>query len=221
MTAEDISARIGLSMAGSAWAMTDRACPAPPPEPEWRGLVCEVTDPPRAALQRTMNTNFHFRVVPPPALRNSATWMRRLFDDGPNAVRGRMGRHREEVLDGSYLDHEVLYTGVPPHEVARGPQAQVVLGGRPILHPDPRKAPFLLLTPGRTAQVAAYLATADFEVLWQCARNNLMTGTACPEEHKRQVLASAHENLTVFYATAAVRGDAVVKWLETGNGVHA
>jgi hypothetical protein len=167
-----------------------------------------------------MDMNFHFRVVPPPALRNSANWMRRLFEDGPDAVRERPGRHREEVLDGSYLDHEVLYAGVPPHDVTRGPRAQVVLGGRPILHPDPRKAPFLLLTPGRTAEVAAYLATADFEALWQCARNSLMAGTACSEERKRQALASAHENLTAFYATAAVRGDAVVKWLETGKGAH-
>jgi hypothetical protein len=46
-----------------------------------------------------MSLYFHLRAVPPPALRNSATWFRRLFADDWTTVRERIGRHREEVLD--------------------------------------------------------------------------------------------------------------------------
>jgi hypothetical protein len=48
-----------------------------------------------------MSDYFHLRAVPPSALRNSANWMQRLFEDDWDAVRERIGRHREEVLDKS------------------------------------------------------------------------------------------------------------------------
>ncbi|MFF0203742.1 DUF1877 family protein [Streptomyces sp. NPDC005017] len=156
---------------------------------------------------------FHLRAVPAPALRNSAAWMQRLFEDDGDAVRDRVGRHREKVLDRYYLDHELLYAGTPRHHTAPGPHAQVVLGGRPVFHPDPYKPPFLLLTAARTAQVASYLNTADFDLLWQRARVPLTVGAESTAPRTRAVLAEAHRDLTAFYTTAAGYGDAVVKWL--------
>ncbi|CCK31917.1 hypothetical protein BN159_7538 [Streptomyces davaonensis JCM 4913] len=160
-----------------------------------------------------MSIYFRLRAVPPPALRNSAAWLQRLFEDEWDAVRDRVSRHREEVLDGGYLDHELLYAGGPPHDVARGPHAQVVLGGRPVWHPDPLQPPFLLLSPVCTARVATHLTTADFDALWERARAPLTLGAERTEPETRAKLAETHRSLTAFYTTAARHGDAVVKWL--------
>jgi len=151
-----------------------------------------------------MSDYFHLRAVPPSALRNSANWMQRLFEDDWDAVRERIGRHREEVLDKSYLDHELLYTG-----------AEVVLGGLPVYPADHDKPPFLLLTAARTHQVSSYLGAADFEALWRLARDELLPryGGAGAEREARGVFAAAHRDLTAFYGQTARYGDAVVKWL--------
>ncbi len=160
-----------------------------------------------------MSIYFHLRAVPPPALRNSSAWLQRLFEDDWDAVRDRVGRHREAVLGGAYLDHELLYAGGPPHDVRRGPRAQVVLGGRPVWHPDPLQPPFLLLSPACTARVAAHLTATDFDALWERACAPLTLGTEHPEAQTRATLAQTHGTLTAFYTTAARHGDAVVKWL--------
>ncbi|MDT9700011.1 DUF1877 family protein [Streptomyces sp. P17] len=167
------------------------------------------------ALQSLMSMYFHLRAVPPPALRNSATWFRRLFADDWNTVRERIGRHREEVLDKGYLHHAVLYSGVPPHQAPDGPRAHVVLGGRPVSHPDPSLPPFLLLTAAQAGRVADYLAGTDFEELWHQSREELMRPYGMPEAERdvRCAFASAHRDLTAFYAQTAQYGDAVVKWL--------
>jgi hypothetical protein len=165
-----------------------------------------------------MNTYFHFRAVPPPALRNSATWFQRLFDDDWDSVRERIGRHREEVLDKRYLDHELLYSGILPNDAPDGPPCQVVLGGRPVFHPDAAQPPFLLLTAAHTARVAAYLTSADFDDLWQGTREKLLQPYAEPdaEPEVRAAFAATHRDLTAFYKQTAFYGDAVVKWLMRG-----
>lgn len=151
-----------------------------------------------------MNTYFHLRAVPPSALRNSATWLRKLFEDDWDAVRERIDRRREEMLDKRYLDHELLYAG-----------ANVVLGGGPVLHPDPAKPPFLLLTAAQAAKVAAFLTSTDFDTLWRPAREELVSryGGAEAEPETRCVFAAAHRDLTAFYEQTAHYGDAVVKWV--------
>ncbi|MFI1567011.1 DUF1877 family protein [Streptomyces sp. NPDC020490] len=158
---------------------------------------------------------FHLRAVPPPALRNSAAWMRRLFEDDWDTVRERIGRHREEVLDGTYLDHDLLYAGAPPHHAPGGPRADVVLGGRPLPQPGTGRPPFLLLTAAQAARVATFLRSADFEGLWQLARDALLPAHGGPaaEEELHAVLAVAHRDLTAFYGRTARHGDAVVKCL--------
>ena len=82
-----------------------------------------------------MSIYFHLRAVPPPALRNSATWLERLFGDDWDTVRHRVDRHREEVLDKRYLDQELLYAGATPPRAGERPHTQVGLGGRPVLPP--------------------------------------------------------------------------------------
>jgi len=151
-----------------------------------------------------MSDYFHLRAVPPSALRNSANWMQRLFEDDWDAVRERIGRHREEVLDKSYLDHELLYAG-----------AEVVLGGLPVYPGDHDKPPFLLLTAARANRVSAYLGSADFEALWLVVREEVLPrhGGAAAEREARGVFAAAHRDLTAFYDQTARYGDAVVKWL--------
>lgn len=159
-----------------------------------------------------MSLYFHFRAIPPAALRNSPAWLEKLFEDDWDAVRQRIGRHREEVLDQGYLDHDHLYADARTGE---GPHTQVVLGGRQMPHPDPSLPPFLLLTAAQTTRVAAYLATADFEDLWRNAREDLLKPydgqDAEPELHG--AFAAAHRDLTAFYGQTAHYGDAVVKWL--------
>ncbi|PWI17625.1 DUF1877 domain-containing protein [Streptomyces sp. Act143] len=161
-----------------------------------------------------MSMYFHFRAIPPAALRNSPAWLEKLFEDDWHAVRERIGRHREEVLDKGYLDNELLYAGMRGDE---GPHTHVVLGGRPIPHPDPTLPPFLLLTAAQTGRVASYLAETDFDDLWLDARDLVLpsyggTGTE-PQVHG--AFAAAHRDLTAFYGQTAHYGDAVVKWLVT------
>ncbi|WP_033328168.1 DUF1877 family protein [Streptomyces yerevanensis] len=164
-----------------------------------------------------MSTYFHLRAVPSAALRNSATWLERLFGDDRDTVRRRVDRRREEVLDKHYLDQELLYAADPPHCAGDRPQAQVVLGGRPVFHPDPCKPPFLMLTAGRARRVAGFLTMADFDALWGFARDELLPryGGVTAEPDTRDFFAAAHRDLTEFYAQTAECGDAVVKWLPT------
>ncbi|MFC3573624.1 DUF1877 family protein [Streptomyces yaanensis] len=162
-----------------------------------------------------MNTYFHLRAVPPPALRNSVNWLERLFEDDWEAVRYRVGRHREEVLDKRYLDQERLYADASSHPVEGRPQAQVVLGGRPVYHPDRHKPPFLVLTAAQAHRVARFLMLADFDALWAFARDGLLPhyGGVSAEPETRGAFAAVHRELTAFYAQTAEYGDAVVKWL--------
>lgn len=151
-----------------------------------------------------MSMYFHLRAVPPSTLRTEATWLRQLFEDDWDTVRERIGRHREEVLDPGYLDHELLHTGTA-----------VVLGGRPVHPPEPGTPPFLLLTAAETAKVAAFLAAADFQALWRAARTELLPRHGGPdlEPEARAFFAAAHRDLTAFYTQTARYGDTVVKWL--------
>jgi len=162
-----------------------------------------------------MSMYLHLRAVPPSALRNSATWFQRLFEDDWDTVRERIGRHREEVLDKLYGDVETLYSGIPPNHAPEGPRTHVVLGGRPVFHTDSALPPFLLLTASQVTGVAAYLKAADFDGLWRHARVQLLRPYAVPdaEPEVRGLFAATHRDLTAFYAQTAQYGDAVVKWL--------
>ncbi|MGD1217076.1 MULTISPECIES: DUF1877 family protein [Streptomyces] len=162
-----------------------------------------------------MSTYFHLRAVPPPALRNSVSWLERLFNDDWEAVLHRVGRRREEVLDQRYLDQELLYTAAPPHPAKDGPGAQVVLGGRPVFHPGRRKQPFLVLTAAQADRVARYLTVSDFDALWGSARDELLPryGGVSAEPETRNAFEVAHQELTAFYAQTAEHGEAVVKCL--------
>jgi Domain of unknown function (DUF1877) len=170
--------------------------------------------PPRALLM-VMNTYFHLRAVPAPALRNSANWMRKLFEDDWDAVRLRVGRHREGLLDRHYLDHDLLYAGAPPFHDEDGPRAQVILGGRPVFTADQAEPPFLLLTTPQVMRVSAFLDAADFESLWRPARADLLPryGGTAAEPRVRRAFESAHDSLAAFYRQTAGCGEAVVKWL--------
>ncbi|MCH0563906.1 MULTISPECIES: DUF1877 family protein [unclassified Streptomyces] len=161
-----------------------------------------------------MSEYFHLRAVPPSALRNSTTWMQRLFEDDWETVRERIGRHREEMLDGRYLDHALLYAG-PGRRRGDFPGAQVVLGGRPLPHPAPGRPPFRVLTAAQAQRVASFLAAADFDALWHPARAALLPryGGSDAEPWTRGVFASAHRDLRAFYEQTALSGDAVVKWV--------
>lgn len=162
-----------------------------------------------------MSTYFHLRAVPPSALRNSATWFQRLFEDDWDAVRERIGRHREEVLDKLYGEFELLYSGIPPNHAPEGPRTHVVLGGRPVFHTDSSLPPFLLLTASQVTGVAAYLKAADFDDLWRHARVKLLRPyrESDAEPEMRGLFKATHRDLTAFYAQTAQYGDAVVKWL--------
>ncbi|MET7379054.1 DUF1877 domain-containing protein [Streptomyces sp. NPDC005526] len=162
-----------------------------------------------------MSAYLRLRAVPPPALRNSATWLERLFEDDSAAVRHRVGRHREEVLDGRYLDQERIYAGVCPQRAADRPQAHVVLGGRPVPRADPRKPRLLVLTAAQARRVAGFLTTADFDALWFFARDELLPryGGARAEPETWGAFVTGHRELTAFYTRTADCGEAVVKWL--------
>ncbi|MEU6550506.1 DUF1877 family protein [Streptomyces sp. NPDC046915] len=162
-----------------------------------------------------MSTNLRMCAVPPPALRNSATWLERLFENGSETVRHRVGPHREEVLDQRYLDQERIYAGPPPRCAEGRPQTQVVLGGRPVFRPDRHKPSLLVLTAAQTRRVAGFLAMADFDALWLFARDELLPryGGVTAEPETWGAFASTHRELTAFYARTAECGDAVVKRL--------
>ena len=165
-----------------------------------------------------MSAYLRLRAVPPPALRNSATWLERLFEDDEEdsaSVRHRVARHREEVLDERCLDQERIYAGAAPHRAEGRPRAQVVLGGRPVFRPDPHKPPFLVLTAAQARRVAMFLTTADFDALWDFARDELLPryGGVAAEPETWGAFAAGHRELTAFYAQTAECGDAVVKWL--------
>ncbi|MFJ6901572.1 DUF1877 family protein [Streptomyces hokutonensis] len=162
-----------------------------------------------------MSTYLRLRAVPPPALRNSATWLERLFGDSSAAVRHRLVRHHEEVLDKRYLDQERIYAGALPHRAEDRPRTQVVLGGRPVFRPDRHKPPLLVLTAAQARRVAGFLATADFDALWDVARDEMVPryGGVTAEPETWGAFAAAHQELKAFYAQTAEHGDAVVKWL--------
>jgi len=164
-----------------------------------------------------MSTYLRLRAVPPPALRNSATWLERLFEDDSETVRHRVGRHPEEALDKRYPDQERIYAGAPPQGAEDRPRSrtQVVLGGRPLFRTDRRKPPFLVLTAAQARRVARFLALADFDALWDFARDELLPryGGVAAEPETWHAFAAAHQELRAFYAHTADHGDAVVKWL--------
>jgi hypothetical protein len=91
----------------------------------------------------------------------------------------------------------------------------VVLGGRPVFRPDRHKPPFLVLTAAQVRRVAGFLATADFDALWDVARDELVPryGGVTAEPETWGAFAAAHQELKAFYAQTAEYGDAVVKWL--------
>jgi hypothetical protein len=153
--------------------------------------------------------------VPPPALRNSTTWLERLFEDDSETVRHRVGRHREGALDKRYLDQERIYAGAPPHHAEDQPRTQVVLGGQPVFHADRHKPPFLVLTAAQARRVARFLTMADFDALWDFARAELLPryGGVTAEPETWHAFSVAHQELRAFYAQTAEYGDAVVKWL--------
>ncbi|WP_460068742.1 DUF1877 family protein [Streptomyces sp. YKOK-I1] len=155
-----------------------------------------------------MSAYLGFRAVPPSALRNSAIWLRRLFDDRRRAVALRDGVDRVD------RDQRFLYGDTPPEHVDAGPGAYAVLGGGRVYSADEREPPFLLLTAAQTAQVAEYLAAADFDELWRPARAELLPrhGGPARESRTRAAFAAAHRDLTSFYTTTALHRDAVVKW---------
>ncbi|MEU7054704.1 DUF1877 family protein [Streptomyces sp. NPDC046197] len=164
-----------------------------------------------------MTEYLRLQAVPPPALRNSATWLERLFESDSETVRCRVGRHREEVLDKRYLDQERIYAGAASHGAGDWPRTLVVLGGRPVLRADRQKSPLLVLTAAQARRVAGFLATADFDTLWDFARDALLPryGGVSAEPRTWGEFAAAHRELKAFYARTAESGDAVVKRLPT------
>ncbi|MDF3300826.1 DUF1877 family protein [Streptomyces tropicalis] len=153
-----------------------------------------------------MSAYLRLRAVPPSALRNSATWLERLFEDGAETV----PRCR---------DQERIYAGAPSRPPVRSrPRGQAVLGGLPVFRADRRKAPLLVLTAAQARQVAGFLAAADFEALWDAARDDLLPryGGAVAELETWGAFAAAHQELRAFYAQTADCGEAVVKWMSEG-----
>ncbi|RPF37414.1 DUF1877 family protein [Streptomyces sp. TLI_185] len=161
-----------------------------------------------------MSAYLCLRAVPAPALRNSPAWLERLFASGPETLRHRVGVNCEEVLDRRCLDQEHLYADALPHGPGDRPQAQVVLGGRPVFRADRHKPPLLVLTAAQARRVAGFLATADFDALWEAAREALLPryGGVTAEPETWCAFAAAHQELRAFYTHTADRGDAVVKW---------
>ncbi|MEU2930050.1 DUF1877 family protein [Streptomyces sp. NPDC007251] len=157
-----------------------------------------------------MSAHLRLRAVPPPALRNSATWLERQFEEGGEGV-----RHREEALDERYLDQERLYAGAHPQRAENRPRTQVVLGGRPVFRRDRHRPRLLVLTSAQARRVAGFLSAADFETLWDAVREDLLPryGGAPAEPETWAAFAVAHQELRAFYAQTAACGDAVVKRL--------
>ncbi|MCC5477051.1 DUF1877 family protein [Streptomyces barringtoniae] len=150
-----------------------------------------------------MSAYLRLRAVPPPALRNSSTWLERLFDDASETVR-------------HYRDQERIYAGACPNPLARDrPGTHVVLGGRPVFRADRRKPPLLVLTAAQARRVSGFLAAADFDTLWDFARDAVLPhyGGATAEPETWGAFAAAHQELKAFYTHTAECGDAVVKWV--------
>ncbi|MFI1761517.1 DUF1877 domain-containing protein [Streptomyces sp. NPDC020800] len=170
-----------------------------------------------------MSAYLRMRAVPPPALRNSVTWLERQFEDDVEVVRYRSGRHREEALDERCLDQERIYAGAllhgaqdrPRDRLQDRPQDQVVLGGRPVFRPGRHEPRLLVLTAAQARRVAGFLGEADFDALWGFARDELLPryGGAAAEPETWAAFAAAHRELRAFYAQAAECGEAVVKRL--------
>jgi hypothetical protein len=162
-----------------------------------------------------MSAYLRLRAVPPPALRNSATWLERLFDSDMETVRQQAGRHREEVLDRRCLDQERIYAGALPQGPRDLPQTHVVLGGRPVFRTGRAGPPLLVLTAAQARRVAGFLTAADFDALWDLARDGLLPryGGVAAEPETWGAFAAAHQELRAFYETTAKCGEAVVKWL--------
>ncbi|WP_330339349.1 DUF1877 family protein [Streptomyces sp. NBC_00557] len=157
-----------------------------------------------------MSAYLRLRAVPPPALRNSATWLERLFEGDAETVR-------------CCRDQERVYTGASPRPPVRSrPRTQVVLGGWPVVRADRRKTPLLVLTAAQARQVSGFLETADFEVLWDAARDELLPhyGGVLAEPETWRAFAAAHEELKAFYGHTAGCGDAVVKWMSEARVVR-
>ncbi|MEV6056663.1 hypothetical protein [Streptomyces sp. NPDC052107] len=95
------------------------------------------------------------------ALRNSATWLERLFEGDAETVR-------------CCRDQERIYGGTSPHGPVDRPRTQGVLGGRPVFRADRHKPPLLVLTAAQARRVAGFLATADFDELWDRLRDELL-----------------------------------------------
>ncbi|MFJ8033053.1 DUF1877 family protein [Streptomyces sp. NPDC096032] len=169
-----------------------------------------------------MSAYLRLRAVPPPALRNSATWLERLFETDAGTVRHRAGRPRGETPGRRYLDQERIYAGAPPYRAENRPQTQVVLGGRPVFRPGRHRSPLRVLTAAQARRVAEFLTTADFDALWDFARGELLPryGGVSAESETWGAFASAHRELRAFYIRTADSGDAVVKWIpgEAGSG---
>ncbi|WP_416984142.1 DUF1877 family protein [Streptomyces sp. T028] len=159
-----------------------------------------------------MSAYLDFRAVPPAALRNSAMWLRRLFNDDDDPRTAVPVRDRVDRVD---RDQRFLYGGTPPEHADAGPGAYAVLGGGRVYSAASHEPPFLLLTAAQTARVAAFLAAADFDDLWRPARAELLPRHGGPEKEPRTraAFAAAHRDLTAFYTTTALHRDAVVKWL--------
>ncbi|MEW1773381.1 DUF1877 family protein [Streptomyces sp. NPDC086777] len=160
-----------------------------------------------------MSTYLRLRAVPAPALRNSPAWLERLFASGAESLQHPAGRCPEEVLDVCCANQERLYTGAPPDAPGGRPQAQVVLGGRPVLRTDRREPPLLVLTAAQTRRVAGFLERSDFDTLWDLARDRLLPGYGgmTAETETSRAFAMTHRELRTFYAHAAQCGEAVVK----------
>ncbi|MEU9452643.1 DUF1877 family protein [Streptomyces sp. NPDC048277] len=152
-----------------------------------------------------MNEYLRLRAVPAPALRNSPSWLERLFESGSETT----VRHRR------YLDQERIYAAASPHGPGNHPENQVVLGGRPVFRADRHKPPLLVLTAAQARQVAGFLTAADFDALWDLTRDTLMPryGGTPAEPETWGAFAAAHQELRTFYAQTAESGDAVVKCL--------
>ncbi|MER6276640.1 hypothetical protein ABT202_10045 [Streptomyces sp900105245] len=79
-----------------------------------------------------------------------------------------------------------------------------------------------MLTAAQARRVAEFLATADFDALWDFARGELLPryGGVSAESETWGAFASAHRELRAFYIRTADSGDAVVKWIpgEAGSG---
>ncbi|MFG3024548.1 DUF1877 family protein [Streptomyces sp. NPDC048254] len=160
-----------------------------------------------------MSTYLRLRAVPAPALRNSPAWLERLFASDAATVRHQPGQCPEEVLDECCLDQERIYTGAPPAGPPERPQAQVVLGGRPVFRTDRQKPPLLVLTAAQARRVAEFLEQTDFDALWDSARDGLLPryGGATAEPETSRAFATTHRELREFYAHTAACGNAVVK----------